>query len=278
MQRGIRFLALTLFGTLIACGGQRPADLPKTPTGATLKATTALKTVLGSDKIDVTGVTVDRDGTRYVLDARAGIYRLDGENATLVASLSELTGFEAFPASEFTDFVALGDGRFALTAVNDGFLFDANTKEFSRYFCYVPGDIIDPEAPIPVQQLTRSVTYDATLDKLFAQPQTFREGLQGPPEAAEVGRFDIEGGEGYGWIDLGDAAFSAGGIAVEAGGTMLLGEKKALYRLDLESEQFTKAYDLTKLGIGDIGGLAVDGDHVLIVDTIRQDLVEIALD
>lgn len=279
MQHLVRILALPLLGSLIACGGQRPDDLRKNPTGTTRHATVALRASLGSENIDVTGVTVDPiTKKRYVLDARAGIYEMDGDQATLVSPLHEMVGDGVFPMSDFTDFVALGNGRFALTAVNDGFLLDTNTKTFSSYFCYVPGDIIDPEAPIPVQQLTRSVTFDPTRNKLFAQPQTFREGLQGPPESAEVGRFDIEGGEGYGWIDLNDPEFSAGGIAVEADGTMLLGADEALYRLDLETGDLREAYDLSSLQIGTISGLAVDGERVLVIDAARQELVEITID
>ncbi|MEQ9502214.1 MAG: hypothetical protein RIT81_35415 [Deltaproteobacteria bacterium] len=271
-----RFGLLLVPSLLVACGGT-VRDLDPDDDNRVV-AKTALRAELGGSDVDVVGVTVDPiDGKRYVFDALAGLYRLDADGAELVFRTSDLIADDAWPQSDITDVAALGGGKFALTALNDGFLYDTNTDTFSRYFCYVPGFIEDEFAPTPIVQLTRSVTYDAQRNKLFAQPQTFQNSADAAPEISQVGQFDIEGGEGYGWIDLDDPAFSAGGIAIDGEGRMLLGEGDRLYRLDLETERFDRVTDLSGHGIGAIGGLAVDGDHALIVDAETDVLYEIQL-
>lgn len=270
-------LPLLSAGALAACAQPSPRDIDKDKDTA-LVAKTSLRALLGGSDVDVVGVTVDPDdGQRYVLDATAGLYRIDGDRAELIAPTYELIGEDAVPQSDFTDVVALGGGRFAMTALNDGFLYDHGKKQFERYFCYVPGSIIDEFDPVPVVQLTQSVTYDWARDQLFAQPQTFQRSPANDPERAEVGRFDIQGGEGYDWIDLGDPDFVAGGIAIDAGGALILGEGRTLYRLDLETSDFDRAMDLAQHGVKHVGGLAIVDDRALVVDAETDELFEIRL-
>src|SRR5687767_2158393 len=133
-------------------------------------ARTDLRALLGVQTPDAVGVTVEPDGDRlFVLDSNAGLFAIDALGAaTLVVGMDAMPDPGVEVRRPYTDLVALGGNRFALTAIGDGFLLDiaANTQQL--YFCYEPG--FEPDENT---QRTDSVTYDAGRDLIIAQPQTF---------------------------------------------------------------------------------------------------------
>lgn len=90
---------------------------------------------------DVVGVAMSPEGKRYILDRNSGLYELDASGARLVYITPD--------SIETTDVVALGFDRFAVTAVNDGFLLDLHNQSFERYFCYLPGDFVGVPGTTP---------------------------------------------------------------------------------------------------------------------------------
>ena len=73
-------------------------------------------------------------GQRYVLDANAGIFEiLEDGTAVLVRSNQAFPIPDVAPISAWTDFVALGDDQFAVTARSDGYLLDLDDEEACEY-------------------------------------------------------------------------------------------------------------------------------------------------
>ena len=216
---------------LVAC----PSD-PVTPLPVVPDVSIDLAEALGVIDAEVVGVTVDPlTGQRYVLDQFEGIFELAADgSAILLSSIEDLPVPAILPRSLWTDFVAMGEGRFALTALSDGYLLDLAQDTMVEYFCYEPGDMLWEQ-----QQLTHSVTFDPQRGVLYAQPITFEEGGFESPVAlfSSIGEYSLEGGQPSSWFDLDDTTFLAGGAAVDGDGTLLLGRGVEVYRFDPWSGQ-----------------------------------------
>jgi hypothetical protein len=194
------------------------------------------------------GVTRDPiDGTIYLLDPNVGIYLLSEESAELVFAMGAITPEEHEPEGAFTDIAAMGFGRFALSAPNDGFILDLDEGTMWRHFCYLPpgnpsGDNLPAdsslsvalqEAGIEVWQRTDSLAYDASSGVLVAQPQTLAV-QDNELFGAEIATFDELSGEPLSWTELPETTLRAGGLAV-TGTQFLLGEGNVLHVYDRQS-------------------------------------------
>ena len=236
----------------------------------------SLEQALGTSGVDGRGITIDPDsGELILLDANLGLYALAGDRVVRQVATAE-TLYAVGVASLFTDVAALGGGRFALTAINDGFLFDESDGSIVQHFCYVPGTFIGPIFGRPPQQLTDSVAFDPITQRILAQPVTFVPGSF-ETMSSEVGTFPITGGEGQDWHRIEDPGFLAGGMAVDAAGGLWLGRGANLYRYDLDTDTLTLAESLEAYQIREIKGLAFDSDRLLVLDGGTQTLVGIPL-
>ena len=277
----MRLLPLLTLPLLVACEGprERRIDPPK-PNPITVQNTSSLRTQLDAEDVQITGITVDpNDGTRYVLDASRGLFELTEEGAVMIAHLEQLQTWDRPLASALTDVASLGDGKFAMTAANDGFLFDLNEGTFEQHFCYVPGEIIDDYAPTPIQQLTRSLTYDPKSNRMYAQPQTFANDTTGEVLRSQIGTFELTGGEGFGWIELADLDFLAGGLIILEDGSALLGRGSQLHPFSMGEARFDEPLELSSYGVTAIDAMAYDWQNktILVVDALTDELVEITL-
>ena len=117
----LSLLSVGILGLLTACTSP---DLP--PITPPTNNSIDLSSALGVTELAVIGVTIDATtGQRYVLDANAGIFEiLEDGTADLVRSNQGFPIPDVAPVSAWTDFVALGDDQFAVTARNDGYLLD----------------------------------------------------------------------------------------------------------------------------------------------------------
>jgi hypothetical protein len=258
---------------LFACGGTEPGLV-------TVHAERSLRAAFDADDVDVVGVTVAPDtGKRYLLDADRGLFELDGAGIKEIAGLGAMIPSDSSVESAFTDVAALGRDRFAMTALNDGFLLDLDAGTFEQYFCYVPGEIID-EYPEPIVQMTYSLTYDFEAQLMYAQPRTYEGDTDGKVLRSQIGQFSTQGGEGFGWSEIEDLDFEAGGMTAIGQGQVLLGEGSKLHRYDMRSAAFTDRIDLGDYGIDRIDGMSWDANsgRVLIVDGNTDRLVEIELE
>src|SRR5687767_15019729 len=128
---------------LLACEGtlNRAAEPPPPttlPDPPEWKAETRLDGLLPAGAVPI-GVTVDPSGRRYVLDRRSGLYRLTGATAELVVSTTDLAALTGLGLGlELTDVAAYGPDRVALTAENEGFVFDLRSRSLWSRFCYLP--------------------------------------------------------------------------------------------------------------------------------------------
>ncbi len=237
-----------------------------------------LREALGVSDAAVVGVTVDPiSGQRYVLDQFAGIFEVEDDgSATLVRSIAELPVPAILPRSLWTDFVAMGEGRFALTALSDGYLLDLGEETMREYFCYEPGDMLWEQ-----EQLTHSVAFDPNLGVLYAQPITFEEGGFDAPVAlaSSIGGYSLEGGQPESWLNLADTEFLARGSAVDTDGSLLLGRDDELYRLEPSGDGELQLLG-TVSGSSRIEGLAVDAfrNELLVVDGANDLLIALSLD
>jgi len=287
LSRLIGLLPLASLGALLAGCPNVPADPLPSPQG-----TIDLALALGVEDPQVIGVTVDPDdGTRYLLDRVAGLFELaDDGTATLLREIETFPTPAVLPRSLWTDFVSLGHGQFAITALSDGYLLDLEADTLTEYFCYVPDmDIPDDGQPI-LDQLTNSVAFDPNSNVLYAQPITFEaDSTQAVvSQAASIGAYSIDGGQPIAWFDLADIDFLAGGSAVLDDGTLLLGRGAEVLKFDPEADN-----GLVSLGVlpsseghnqlerreASIEGLAIDSTRgeLLIVEGATDELIRISL-
>lgn len=258
-----------------------------------------LSSGLAGTALQIHGVSVEPEtGRRFVLDSQRGVFLQGPSGFELFASLEELRAEDAVPLSDFTDLAAMGQDQFALIALNDGFRFDRVTGVFERFFCYLPGDIIEPQpdpidpgedpAPIvprpdpidpgePYYQLANNLAYDAKLSRLVAQPQTFAEDTNSLL-SAHIGTFERNDGTEQAWFRLPNAAIDAGGLAIDGEGRALLAWGTRLFRFSFEERTFEPVGELEGI-VSHVDGLAFDAttDTALIVDDAKKELVEIDL-
>lgn len=272
----LRSLLLALPALAIATGCGNP-DLPIIPLDP--DSTIDLAIALGVDEPDVIGVTIDPvTGQRFVLDTRAGIFEiLEDGSASLVLAHESFPTPDVAPLSDWTDFVALGEGRFAVTARSDGYLLDLHAATMTEHFCYEPG-FMEPV----LEQLTEGVAFDTDASLIYAQPVSFDvSGESGPIDeaiAAGIGAYSIEGGQPVAWFDIEDTDFLAGGIAVDLDGSLLLGRANELHRFTPEGAGILTPIGALE-GIGRIDGMTVDPEtgSVLVVDGESGLLLELDL-
>jgi hypothetical protein len=268
------YLLLSLFALSTACTGPDVPLLPQEP-GSTI----SLSSALGVDEPDVIGVTIDPvTGQRFVLDASAGLFAvLDDGSTSLIRSQEDFPTPDVPAISTWTDFVALGDNRFAVTARSNGYLLDLVADTMSQYFCYEPG-WMEPE----VEQLTEGVSFDVQSGLLYAQPASYDvSGESGPVDqaiTAAIASYTIDGGQPVAWFGIEDVDFLAGGIAVDRDGTLLLGRGDELYRFTPEDEGRLEHIGVLE-GVGRVDGLTVDPETGIlhIIDGERGLLVQVKL-
>lgn len=286
---------LRLFGLVLAVAGcdhgSTSSEGLETPSASRIE----LRQLLPPGAV-VVGATITPDGKRYVLDQRSGLYEIHDSSATFVFNTTGLNGVE------LTDVVALDSNRFALTAENDGFLFDVRTGVLSSYFCYLPSPPAEgepmaqgggpalPQQPasaanaplsisqtlqlegVAVKQRTESVAFNANTRRLFAQPRTIRLD-SGAVAGSELFVFEQGGGEPVSVLPMSEPSFIAGGMLVVPRDRLLLGARNVIYELTLDGA-FTA---LRELNVDvDVSGMALDpSGGVWILDGAAQQLTKL---
>ena len=281
---------LGLFALVVLLAGCERGNFSPEGVEETSDSQGQLSKLLPPDAV-IVGVTIAPDGKRYVLDQRSGLYEIQASSARLVLNSTGLGGVT------LTDVVALDSWRFAVTAENDGALYDVRTGDLSSYFCYLPSPPTTPEpdpmgqgggppvvvAPlsisqtlqldgIAVSQKTESVAFNPNTRQLFAQPRTVRLD-SGAVAGSELFVFEEAGGEPVRVVPMPGPAFVAGGMVVVPGDRLLLGAKNAVYELIFDGQLIP----LRELDAAvDISGMTIDqnGD-VWIVDGAARELVKL---
>jgi hypothetical protein len=201
------------------------------------------------------GLAIAPDGQRFVFEETTGLYRLDGDRATLVVPMSELP--DPGPAAPLrlpiTDLVAVAPHVFALTAIGDGYLLDTEAMTLRQHFCYVPDDG-GGGAPSPFTYRTDAVAYDAARGRLYAQPLTFESGAL---QSAEVAGYDIDSGQGVEWHTTTLEVAATAMVSIPEVG-LVLGQGSRLSRFDPKTNLPVLVDDLSRFGVGSIDGLALD--------------------
>ncbi len=282
MSRTGRWIAAAALLALGACGTSDPPAPP--PPQGDFRSSIDLTTRLPANA-DPVGVAASPEGQLYVLDRNNGLYRIEGAGATLV--------FPASASAQLTDVVALGDERFALTAVNDGYMLDLHNQTFLSYFCYLPAlppdPAGDPGGPtviptvstqlrsqgIEVEERTESVAFSPESLQLFAQPQTFRLDT-GQVMGSELFVFSDGGGQPIAVQSMPSPSFIAGGMLAVDGQRLLLGSRNQIYTMDQGAgPTLTRTFDPSI----DISGLARDtSGYLLLLDRAGRRLLQTTLD
>lgn len=236
--------------------------------------------------VKLVGVTRAADtGALYVLDEELGIFLVEDDavehvfDARDLGDFTSVTGPVVEPASPFTDFAALGNDRFALTAKNEGFLLDLRIHRFDLHFCYLP-DVGDPGSGdsisvgltldgIAHHQLTSALAYHPGQNLLYAQPQSIDDET-GEVYGSEIGLFDATTGDPVRWFNLEDPSFLAGGLAAAEGlDVLFLAVGTNLYTFD-QWIGLTLRGDLADFGAGEISGLVWDRARLQLVAVERD--------
>ena len=257
--------AVGFIGLLTACGGpevEQDVSLPPLLSGAQ----------------SVVGVTHDPvDGAVYMLgynrqrDQHLVFRYQDDASADVVVEVEALVASPPLVAPvAFTDIASLGNGRFAVTAENNGYLLDVNRATLTQHFCYLPSVVIDETWPSTPVQISRSVAFDPARNELYVQPRTT---VDGDLFRADVAVFDADqGGEGDRWLPLDDVAFHAGAITVAREGELWMGQGATLSRFSLASGRQEVFEDLRSIGVENIEGLSAVGDRLYVIDGSTQTL------
>lgn len=231
-----------------------------------------LRAATGRADVRAVGVAIDPSGFRTVLDEEAGLYRVEADgSARVLVALADLPDPGVVIRPPWTDLVALGPDRFAMTAIGDGFLLDVAAHTMSRHFCYEPGGF-----PEDQEQRTNALALDAATGTLYAQPRTFD--LERQVLRSEIGMYAASSGLDLNWWSL-PTDFDAGGMAALGGNRLLFGAGPRLHVYDLTREELTPASHLGGYGVTAIEGLAIDPEAstLLVLDGARDELVEIAI-
>lgn len=234
------------------------------------------------------GVTQDPlTGKVYVLDPVAGIYLMSDSAAELVYAPGDITPEDGLlPLGNFSDLVALGRGRFALTSPNEGYIVDLTAGTMWRHFCYLPNitpglsesetslSVAYQQSGIEVWQSTGALAYEAATDRLWAQPITRRvddDSLLG----VEIAAFDLPTGEPQVWYGFTGVQVLAEAMSVSPS-TFYLGVESTLLQIDRPTGEFFGGYDLAP-EVSAITGLhALNEESFLLVD--RTQLVLFTVD
>ncbi len=268
MNRSTCWITLTFATTftLVACGEDLVLDEPQSRVD--------LRLATGQADINPVAVTVTPDGNeRFVFADDQGLYDIHEDGtATRVMDMAAMPNPGVEIRLPFTDLVALGDDKFAITAIGDGFLLDTQAQTMALHFCYEPGFM-----PDDFTQRTDAVTYDAGKNQIIAQPQTF-DGNSDVIQS-DIGYYDRASGVDRTWYPL-DVDFAAGGMAVGKAGELFLGAGDVLYQYDFDGNRAAVIDNLRRFDIGSIDGLAFDptSNSLLVVDGSSDELVEIGLE
>jgi len=249
------------------------------------------------ENAELVGVAVDPSdgGTRYVLEARTGLYALSDTGAELVFDLQVSTVLSidgaVGPPEELTD-VAFDPSRsspdlpsFVLTAENDGYIAGLHNSLLNSYFCYFPrtssGPAVAPssisvglrERGIDIKERTEAVTLSQLTGQIFAQPRTIRLD-SGEIAGSELFVFEAFGGQPVNTRRFASLDFAAGGMAVLFDSLLSLGHGPDLY-VSPGWESDARRFG-TLGGVQAITGMALDVDgHLLVLDGPGKRLVQI---
>ncbi|CAN5923693.1 hypothetical protein BH11MYX3_BH11MYX3_00090 [soil metagenome] len=263
MKTGIA-IGLTL---LVGCADNERVEPPA--------ATIDLHTAFGiATDLQPVGLAIAPDGQRYVFEESRGLYRLDGDHAVPVVSMSSLPSPDKPITLPFTDLVALGPNLFALTAIGDGFLLDIQQQTLRQHFCYLPGD--GGGAPVSLTQRTDAIAYDAERGLLFAQPITYD--AAGTFQYSQVATYDRTTGADTEWHQA-DNDVAATGMLALPDGRLVLGQSSQLTVYDRATDQSTALDDLHRFGVRSIDGLAIDpaAGTLVVVDKVTDTVFDIDL-
>jgi hypothetical protein len=252
----MRKLVVGVFGCALAACSQETVlqPAPGAPASEEVFVSELALAPLMPESRELTGVATTRDGL-YVLDRHHGLFEVLSDRVVPVFTLAELPSRFGLPATlTFTDVVALDEQRFALTAENDGYLFDRSANTLVSHFCYFPPleEAPDTGEPvflenssvsqvltaqgIPARQLTESVAFSPESGMLFAQPRTFRMDT-GEVAGAEVLTFPSSGGGAPEQVfPILNPNFVAGGMVTDGGVRLILGAGNALYTMETNAQ------------------------------------------
>ena len=233
---------------------------------------TNLLPMFGEPDVAPVGITIAPDGQRFVLDEQRGLYRLDGEHATSIVSMSSMYPSDKPLELPVTDIVALGPELFAVTALNDGFLLDTHAQTLTQHFCYLPGD--DGSTPRVISQRTDALAYDSAAQRLWAQPRTFD--AAGVFQYGQVAQYDRATGDDLQWYSVtGDIHATAAVVIPERG--LVLGQGNYLLAFDPAQSSMTRLDDLARYGVRSIDGLAFDAlsGVLVVVDGTTDEVVDL---
>ncbi len=263
MKTGIA-IGLTL---LVGCAADERIEPPA--------ASLDLRAALGTDAdLQPVGIAIAPDGKRYVFEEARGLYRLDGDNAVPVVSMSNLPRADEPYTLPFTDLVALGPNQFALTAIGDGFVLDIQALTLQQHFCYLPGE--GGGTPVSITQRTDAIGYDAARNLLFAQPVTYD--AAGTFQYSQVAVYSRTTGTDLEWHQAGNEV-AATGMVVRADGSLVLGQGSKLSGYDRTTDTSTALDDLHRFGVRSIDGLAIDeaAGTLVVVDKVTDTVFDIEL-
>ena len=216
---------------------------------------------------DLVGVAVEPDSGRRLALVSDRLFVLDGDTYTALDVQPELGGF--------TDVVALGDGKVALSMRSNGYLFDTVTGALTLHFCYEPGwEEWDQEF-----QITHSLGFDIDRGLIVAQPRTATLAAPDDVLASFVSTYVASSGTTEQFYTLPETDYRAGGMSVPGADQIWLATDDHLDSYEVGADRPKRFAELSEAGVVQAEGLAIDdvADTVLVAD-VYGEVIEIRRD
>lgn len=223
-------------------------------------------------------------GSLHVLVEGQGLLEVDDDGTLLATRPLGDNGLTALP---YRDLAALGDGRFLLIADNEGYLWDEVTAQHRVHFCVEPGfvecfdengNLIDENnngicdweevepGPEPTPVIQRNDALALVGGEVVAAPRFYEAGVR---VESTLRTYNVVDGTSTGAVDLSAIPQDFAGLAAADGALFGVGGD-AMVRFALDgTPEVTGVLE----GINDAAGLTVDGDHLLVLDGERLEMV-----
>ncbi len=267
-------LAVGLLSLAVGCGADRRPDENVDPVEPLARLD--LRAAMQSADVAPIGLALGADGTRFIFDENAGLFRVDGETVVEVIGMGSMPdpGPTAPIKPPFTDILLYAPNVFAITALNDGYLLDTQAMTLTQHFCYLPGD--ESGVPVVSEQRTDGIAYDAAANLIYAQP--ISRDATGGFIKSDIAIYDAATGLDLEWYSV---FIEQPATAMMIGSELrdlVIGHGSMLSEWTRGSS-VVAIEDLARFGVASIDGIAIDRDAnvLIVVDRVTDAVFDIDL-
>lgn len=218
---------------------------------------------LGQGDLRATGMARDsRTGNMWLLSPGVGLIEVSPKGQ-LVSQIR--FGEKGLAENAFNDVTMLADGKFALTANGEGYLYDPKAERLEFFFCLVPSFE-------PIEMVNDAITYDEASGRIFVAP-VYYDTSSGERRLIRALLAQYAGADGAALVenDVMAAGVVAKGLAFDPAtrGVWALEGSRLTY---FSADGKTDGRVLELAGIENGAGVTFDGDRMWVLDAADNEL------